>query len=127
MTKDEFTAAFALGFMCTREGFNGECPYDHLAPSGIVGRSSQEETIGGMAAMLSLSGAFLRLRDQAWVIQSDAGDESADEETFGPPPGHWLSLGAAAVKLPPDKALLLMDYLRRERAEAFEAAAKAAL
>lgn len=37
--------AFLLGMMVTREGFNGECPYDHLAPDTIrADRGATEES-----------------------------------------------------------------------------------
>jgi hypothetical protein len=34
MTKQE-QRAFTLGFLSSREGFNGECAYDHCAPNKI--------------------------------------------------------------------------------------------
>lgn len=30
-----FSLAFKLGFMVSREGFNGECVFDHLAPDDV--------------------------------------------------------------------------------------------
>lgn len=36
MTKEALIReAFLLGFMVSREGFNAECPYDHLAPTDV--------------------------------------------------------------------------------------------
>lgn len=32
-TREQFVAAFMMGFSYTREGFNGECAFDHLAAS----------------------------------------------------------------------------------------------
>lgn len=37
--------AFRIGFAATREGFNGECPYDHLAPAGFKDRNDIERAV----------------------------------------------------------------------------------
>ena len=35
MNYDESFRYFCLGFAASREGFNGECPYTHIAPEKI--------------------------------------------------------------------------------------------
>lgn len=35
-------AAFYLGFYVSREGFNAECPYNHLAPYHILNHGGYE-------------------------------------------------------------------------------------
>ena len=73
MRKEDFTAAFALGFLVSREGFNAECPYPHLAPDNLLDlKQCVEETVPGMTNLLSAMPEFLALRDQAWALQSRA-------------------------------------------------------
>lgn len=61
-----FREAFFLGFAVTREGFNAECPYEHLAPAKLVSPkgthrwASTEELRDKMEAMPE----FIALRDQ---------------------------------------------------------------
>lgn len=54
---------FCAGFAASREGFNGECPYEHLAPTSIFagGRSmwvSQAEMRDDVRAMAELRRLF---------------------------------------------------------------------
>jgi hypothetical protein len=42
--------AFHEGFNVTREGFNGECSFDHLAPDGLTFEELRDITVEGMLA-----------------------------------------------------------------------------
>ena len=44
------TRAFHEGFNVTREGFNGECSFDHLAPDGLTFEELSAITVSGMLA-----------------------------------------------------------------------------
>lgn len=69
--KTEFLAAFALGFMVTREGFNAECPLEHLAPSRIDSLGDcKEDNIPAMTKALHQNKEFMRLADEAWALQN---------------------------------------------------------
>lgn len=48
---DEFKW-FVIGFAASREGFNGECPCDHLAPSNIF-RPSARPLYASLEEMLA--------------------------------------------------------------------------
>jgi hypothetical protein len=63
-TTEQLQRAFALGFMVTCEGFNGECDYDHLAPQQLepyMGRDTVEQFM----AYIVTNEEFVRLRDLA--------------------------------------------------------------
>ncbi len=59
--------AFLLGFMATREGFNGECAFDHCAPRQLRENGTEEEMLESV--MKAESGAdrsaFAALRSEA--------------------------------------------------------------
>ena len=44
------TRAFHEGFNVTREGFNGECSFDHLGPDGLTFEELSAITVSGMLA-----------------------------------------------------------------------------
>lgn len=78
MTKDEFTRAFALGFMVTREGFNFECPYDQCAPmivernptefDGVIDFSDRDYKL--TISFINNNADVARLRDKAFEVFS---------------------------------------------------------
>ena len=95
MRKEDFTAAFALGFLVTKEGFNAECPYPHLAPTwSDVPKSWPEANLAQMTRALSEMPEFLALRDAAFDMQSrvhrwqDFIDASSDARTLLIPKGQ---------------------------------------
>ncbi len=57
--------AFVLGFLCSREGFNGECPNDHLAPETIIDKRSFQEDLAEMSDGMAHSDEFQRLWQEA--------------------------------------------------------------
>ena len=71
MTHDEFEAVssdmlamFDLGFMISREGFNGECDYEHCAPSKLepsIGCNGIHEFI----AYMEENKTYCELREEA--------------------------------------------------------------
>jgi hypothetical protein len=56
--------AFALGFMITREGFNGECGYETCAPSRLEADHG-DETIEEFIADIEKNHVYRSLRDAA--------------------------------------------------------------
>lgn len=42
-TEQEIRNAFIIGLLSTRDGFNGECLFDHCAPDDIYCRGSSDE------------------------------------------------------------------------------------
>ena len=59
--KEKLEKMFALGFLATREGFNGECWYEHLAPHSDQYEKAIEEDL----ELLEELPEFNRLREQA--------------------------------------------------------------
>lgn len=52
MTKnEELRRAFILGFMVSREGFNGECCFDHCSPNGV---EAHYQTVEGFFADVAM-------------------------------------------------------------------------
>jgi len=53
---------FVVGFAASREGFNGECPYPHLAPASAfdnyMGRESIDELLRDEPLIAELSRLF---------------------------------------------------------------------
>jgi len=59
---DLFDNAFKLGFMISREGFNAECPYEHLAPHKL---EPHYETFEEYLNEIENNKAFNKLLDDA--------------------------------------------------------------
>ena len=57
-----FNRAFMLGFMVSREGFNGECDYEHCAPSRV---EAYCESIQEFAVRIEHNDMYRQLRDEA--------------------------------------------------------------
>lgn len=59
------TEAFSLGFMCSREGFNGECAYEHccdgLQPHWQIEEEFQQDMVKNEAFQQCLEKALERL------------------------------------------------------------------
>lgn len=67
---DDLTRAFLMGFAVSREGFNGECAFDHLAPDDLTEatdyRWSGHRPGAGISALAKgLDEAVLRLAREA--------------------------------------------------------------
>ena len=45
-TERQMMVMFAYGFMVTREGFNDECPYEHLSPNSLFCYDWRSTTVG---------------------------------------------------------------------------------
>tara|TARA_R110000772_G_scaffold246261_1_gene359923 strand:+ start:529 stop:753 length:225 start_codon:yes stop_codon:yes gene_type:complete len=59
---DTFAQAFALGFMVSREGFNGDCTFDHCGPMAV---EAYCKTIEEYMVSIEESERFRELRDAA--------------------------------------------------------------
>ena len=57
-----FNRAFMLGFMVSREGFNGECDYEHCAPSRV---EAYHESIQEFAVRIEHNDMYRQLREEA--------------------------------------------------------------
>ena len=58
--------AFLLGFIASREGFNGECAYDHCAPDSLADpRTSSYASVEEMLAELRQSEVLQKLWGEA--------------------------------------------------------------
>lgn len=70
----DLETAFLLGFMVTREGFNGECPYDHCAPDDLE-LSNQKTPIKEELLQLKQARTIPSLLWDAinWIKQNPAG------------------------------------------------------
>ena len=68
-----FNMAFALGFMISREGFNGECPYEHIAPSKLRPDDHKEITTLEWIEKIRHNVEFRRLREEAFWFLKDRG------------------------------------------------------
>ena len=55
--------AFMLGFMCSREGFNGECDFEHCAPLKL--ESYYRDGIEAFRHYIQNDETYLKLRDEA--------------------------------------------------------------
>jgi hypothetical protein len=71
MNRKQFDMAFALGFMITRDGFNGECPHEHIAPSKLRPDDHEEYTILEWIKMMEGNREFKRLREEAFLFLKD--------------------------------------------------------
>lgn len=72
--REKLSRAFLLAFVVSREGFNGECPCEHLAPSDI---SANYQTVEECISHLHINEAFLKLQDLAVSqIISELSEES---------------------------------------------------
>lgn len=76
-----FRKAFTLGFKATREGFNGECPYPHIAPDSVFDMSeccwgTYTEYEAEMASMPE----FVRLQEEALVVFATINDSAEGNE-----------------------------------------------
>jgi len=58
----QLAEAFLLGFMCSREGFNGDCAYEHCAPTKVSPYDGDEAQF---KAWTDTSPAFVALREEA--------------------------------------------------------------
>jgi hypothetical protein len=54
--------AFTLGFMVSREGFNGECAFEHCAPNTV---EAHYETVDEFMDAIEKNEAFTSLRESA--------------------------------------------------------------
>lgn len=63
MTKKDIEIAFTLGFMVSREGFNGECDYSHCAPGGL--QADCGYGINEFIGYIGGNDTFIELRRQA--------------------------------------------------------------
>lgn len=71
-----FEIAFALGFLASREGFNGECAYDNCAPGSIFqAPSAHHESLEVALHDMQEDGEFNRLRREAReiIVELDGG------------------------------------------------------
>ena len=70
-SRELFDMAFALGFMITREGFNGECPYEHIAPSKLRPDNYKELTTLEWVRQIEKNTEYKRLREEAfwWFLK----------------------------------------------------------
>ena len=57
--------AFALGFSVSREGFNGECDFEHYAPISLDTTSCGSITVSEHVAYIEDNETFLKLRGEA--------------------------------------------------------------
>lgn len=60
--REKLRDAFLLGFSISREGFNAERSFDHLAPSEIEGL---HEPLSDFSAHIRCEDTFLKLREGA--------------------------------------------------------------
>ena len=63
-SENMISTAFALGFMITREGFNAECDYEHLAPNKLETRYDRE-TIAEFISSIEENEAYRTLKKEA--------------------------------------------------------------
>jgi len=75
--RQQIAEAFLLGFMVSREGFNGDCGYEHCAPSEVAPYHTEEAEFRQWAYQ---SPAFTALRAKALKRLADATPESAASE-----------------------------------------------
>lgn len=54
--------AFTIGFMVSREGFNGECAYEHCAPTRV---EAHYESVAEFMSAIEKNEAFTDLRKSA--------------------------------------------------------------
>lgn len=71
MTNELLQKAFALGFMISREGFNGECEFEWCAPSELEPHSCYRETTEDFIAEMENNEAFVALREKAMKYLSE--------------------------------------------------------
>jgi hypothetical protein len=57
---EKLKRAFYLGFMCSREGFNAECAFDHCCQGLNLGHQTEEE--------------FMAMMDESWAFQECLSD-----------------------------------------------------
>ncbi len=57
-----FALGFKLGFMVSRDGFNGECSFDHCGPPKVEAESGSVEEF---MESIEKSAKFRKLRDEA--------------------------------------------------------------
>jgi len=64
--KAKLMQAFILGFSISREGFNGECAYEHLAPRSIndMPRASHD-SLSELIQETITNAEFIRLMNEA--------------------------------------------------------------
>ena len=60
--KTKIEEAFLLGFMASREGFNGECAYEHCSPIDL---KPDHETEDEFRVGMNASEMFIKLRAEA--------------------------------------------------------------
>jgi len=64
--KTIFKAAFLLGFKASREGFNAECPYEHLAPGSIFQLIyCHTDSMAEFEEMMNAMPEFVQLQNEA--------------------------------------------------------------
>jgi hypothetical protein len=87
MNREQFDVVFALGFMITREGFNGECPYEHLSPSRLRPDDHEEYTILEWMKVMEDNREFKRLREEAFLFLKDYENRGtwSDQTPTNPP------------------------------------------
>lgn len=70
MTREE--KAFGLGFMVSREGFNGECDYQNCSPSGLFVHH-HDRNISQYLLYIEGNPEFVRLRELAMArVEAEA-------------------------------------------------------
>ena len=69
-SQELFNLAFALGFMVSREGYNGECAFDHLAPHELEtyygGLRENADAISSYVEIAQSWDEFTKLQQEAW-------------------------------------------------------------
>ena len=69
-----FNRAFMLGFMVSREGFNGECDYEHCAPSRV---EASYESVQEFAVRIEHNDMYRQLRAEAMAQMLNPGHQEA--------------------------------------------------
>ena len=78
--RESIKIAFALGFIISREGFNGECGYEVCAPSRLESDHG-DETIEEFIADIEKNPIYRTLRD--WAIEYINKPNAVDQEIIG--------------------------------------------
>lgn len=93
MKREEFDKAFLMGFMVTREGYNADCIFEHLAPKHAT---IDVET----ATELLEQREFIKLRDQAWIWFHELSPNAASERHCREARDRELAYGMSKIVFP---------------------------